>query len=61
MHLTKSCQPTVQLQNPKNQLISKTDFAKARNSWRSLPQIVSKGSQRNFIEYKIDKPAKNRK
>jgi len=39
------------LQNPKNQLISKTDFAKVRNTWDGLPHIVSKGAQTNFMEF----------
>ncbi|WP_436371777.1 AIPR family protein [Cytobacillus sp. BC1816] len=39
------------LQNPKKQLISKTDLAKAQNSWRCLPHIVSKGAQKNFKEF----------
>lgn len=39
------------LQNPKNQLITKTDFAKVRNTWKGLPYIVSKGAQTNFSEF----------
>jgi hypothetical protein len=51
MRMTKSEKNRFLIQNPKNQLISKTDFAKARNSWRCLPYIVSKGAQRNFTEF----------
>lgn len=39
------------LQNPKNQLITKTDLAKVRNTWEGLPHIVSKGAQTNFTEF----------
>jgi hypothetical protein len=34
--------------NPKLQLITKTDLAKVENSWRGLPHEVSKGAQKNF-------------
>lgn len=51
MRMTKAERNRFLLQNPKSQLISKTDFAKARNSWRCLPHIVSKGAQRNFMEF----------
>ncbi len=36
------------LQNPKNQVFSKTDLAKYINSWSGLPHIVSRGAQTNF-------------
>ena len=36
---------------PKQQLISKTDLAKVLNPWRGHPDIVSKGSQKNFAEF----------
>ncbi len=35
-------------ENPKAQLITKTDLAKVENSWRCLPHEVSKGAQKNF-------------
>lgn len=35
-------------ENPKNQLLTKTDLAKIENSWRALPHEVSKGAQKNF-------------
>lgn len=38
-------------QNPKSQLITKTDLAKYANSWSGLPHIVSKGAQTNFIVF----------
>ena len=39
------------LQNPKSQRISKTDWAKYLNSWNQKPHIVSKGAQTNFVEF----------
>lgn len=39
------------LEYPNTQLISKTDLAKFVNSWRGHPDIVSKGSQKNFAEF----------
>lgn len=35
-------------ENPKSQLITKTDLAKVENSWRCIPHEVSKGAQKNF-------------
>lgn len=37
--------------NPRRQLITKTDLAKIENSWRQLPHEVSKGAQKNFDVY----------
>jgi hypothetical protein len=39
------------LQNPKKQLITKTDLAKYENAWRFLPHVVSQGAQKNFIAF----------
>lgn len=36
---------------PKSQLLTKTDLAKYMNSWDQLPHIVSRGSQKNFLEF----------
>lgn len=38
------------LEYPKSQLISKTELAKFLNPWNEKPDIVSKGSQKNFAE-----------
>jgi hypothetical protein len=48
MRMTPSEKKKFMLQNPKNQLITKTDLAKVRNTWDGLPHIVSKGAQTNF-------------
>jgi hypothetical protein len=37
--------------NPRRQLITKTDLAKIENSWRQMPHEVSKGAQKNFDVY----------
>lgn len=39
------------LQYPKNQLFTKTDLAKFRNSWACMPDTVSKGAQTNFQKF----------
>ena len=39
------------LQNPKDQLIIKTDLAKFENTWLKLPHIVSLGAQKNFAKF----------
>lgn len=51
MRMTKSQKDKFTTQNPKKQLITKTDLAKYRNSWAGLPQIVSKGAQTNFMKF----------
>lgn len=51
MRMTASEKKKFLLQNPKNQLITKTDLAKVRNTWDGLPHIVSKGAQTNFTEF----------
>lgn len=51
MRMTNAERNRFLTQNPKHQLITKTDFAKARNSWRGLPHTVSKGAQSNFSEF----------
>jgi len=38
-------------QNPRAQLISKTDLAKFENSWRQLPHVVARAAQKNFIVF----------
>ena len=49
--MTPSQKKKFLLQNPKNQLITKTDFAKVRNTWDGFPHIVSKGAQTNFNDF----------
>lgn len=51
MRLTPAEKRKFLLQNPKNQLITKADLAKVRNTWKGLPHIVSRGAQTNFAEF----------
>lgn len=51
MQMTKAQKDKFAAQNPKKQVITKTDFAKFRNSWMGIPQIVSKGAQTNFMRF----------
>lgn len=37
--------------NPKDQMFSKTDLAKYLMVWENKPQIVSRGAQKNFVEF----------
>ncbi len=38
-------------QNPRIQLLTKTDIAKYENTWRCVPHIVSLGAQKNFKNF----------
>lgn len=49
--LSKADKNRFLLQNPREQLITKTDLAKYENAWRSLPHIVCLGAQKNFREF----------
>lgn len=51
MRMTKAQKEKFAAQNPKKQVITKTDLAKYRNSWLGNPQDVSKGAQTNFNEF----------
>ncbi len=51
MRMTKAEKNKFTIQNPKSQLITKTDLAKVRNCWRIMPNIVSKGAQTNFMAF----------
>ena len=51
MNKTKSEINKFKLQNPKDQVVTKTDIAKVRNSWDRKPYIVSKGAQANFLYF----------
>lgn len=51
MRMTKAQRNSFQRQNPKNQVMTKTDLAKYRMSWLEKPDIVSKGAQTNFMKF----------
>lgn len=40
-----------QMQNPKDQRITQTEFAKYQNTWRELPYLSSMGAQKNFAKF----------
>lgn len=49
--MSKAEKTKYQLQNPKSQLITKTDFAKYRNTWAEKPYWVCMGAQKNFNKF----------
>lgn len=49
--LSPSQRKRVELEAPREQIITKTDLAKVENSWRLLPHDVSRGAQKNFIRF----------
>lgn len=42
------------LEYPKQQLIAKTDLAKFLNVWRGHPDVVSRGTQKNFAHFALN-------
>lgn len=42
-----------ELRVPSRQVFTKTDLAKFVNSWDQLPHVVSRGNQKNFVEFMI--------
>lgn len=51
MRMTPAKKKQFILQHPKKQVVTKTDLAKVRNTWRGLPEIVSRGAQTNFMRF----------
>lgn len=51
MRMTKAQERKFATQNPKNQVITKTDLAKVLSAWDLFPHIVSKGAESNFTEF----------
>ena len=51
MRLTQAQKKKFQRENPKPQVMTKTDFAKYRMSWDEKPDTVSKGTQANFMKF----------
>lgn len=49
--LTKGDQKKFDLRFPKNQLVTKTEFAKYWACWEQLPHYVSQGAQKNFKKF----------
>lgn len=42
---------TFKQQNPRGQNFAKTDLAKYVNAWSTLPHLVSRGAQKNFVHF----------
>lgn len=51
LKLTPAKRKQFLLQNPKSQVITKTDLAKVENTWAKRPFDVSLGAQKNFARY----------
>lgn len=51
MKMNRTEKTRFEVQNPKAQLITKTDLAKVINSWKQLPHFVSMGAQTNFTKF----------
>lgn len=51
MHMTASEKRKFETQNPKDQVVTKTDLAKVLSAWDEYPHIVSKGAETNFGEF----------
>lgn len=51
MLMTKAQERKFITQNPKDQIITKTDLAKVLSAWDEYPHIVSKGAESNFSEF----------
>lgn len=49
--MTQAEKKKYQMQNPKDQKITKTDIAKYQNAWKEYPYFVSLGAQKNFTKF----------
>lgn len=57
---TKAKQTLWKRQHPTNQKFTKTDVAKFENTWFGLPHMVSRGAQKNFVEFTLRPPARRK-
>lgn len=51
MKMTTADKKKFQAKYPKEQLITKTDLAKVRNTWEMMPHLVSRGAQTNCNKF----------
>lgn len=51
MQMTKGEERKFSTQNPKDQVITKTELAKVLSAWDEFPHLVSKGAETNFGEF----------
>lgn len=49
--MTLAQKKAFQRENPRSQLIAKTDLAKYENSWRRRPHVVCRGAQKSFLDF----------
>lgn len=49
--LTSSHQALFKLENPREQVITKTDHSKFELTWECFPHVVSLGAQKNFLKF----------
>ncbi len=50
-HCTAAERARFDLEYPKRQVLTKTDLAKFLNVWRGIPEVVSRGAQKNFADF----------
>jgi len=53
---TPARQKVWESENPVLQKFTKTDVAKYEQTWNQLPHVVSKGAEKNFIEWTMNRP-----
>ena len=51
MNMTKAQEKKFITQNPKDQVVTKTDLAKVLSAWDEFPHLVSKGAEANFEKF----------
>lgn len=50
-HTTRATRKKFREENPKPQSYTRTDLAKYVNAWQGLPYLVSRGAEKNFVEF----------
>jgi hypothetical protein len=50
-NLTAAARRKFDLEHPKRQMFTKTDLAKFLNVWNQQPHVVSRGAQKNFVDF----------
>jgi hypothetical protein len=54
VRMTKAERKKFLLQNPKSQIVAKTDVAKLENVWAMKPHVACLGAQKNFINFAVE-------
>ncbi len=50
---TSAMKKQFEIIHPSAQMFTKTDLAKFENTWAQLPYVVSKGAQKNFVDFTV--------